>query len=478
MRNRALHDALRDFALEAAALLLEDQRAGAELEFEVEDDGGGRGPALYRYRALTREFIEERWARLRELPTCADAAEALGTGAASYLRVNGLPGAHAEPALQAMLERLYEDATHFGFPEERFERVYREVEGTLFRDALKTSVLAPLHGVDLEVPKVDLGGGLSIARAETIDAPPEAMPWQGLPGALCVLERYAAPDDRGPDAEAVERFEALVTALRLWRSGAISLGALAWRRSGEGRWQPLALRGGGTPRGEPVTIPEGDAGALREFADAIAQAPRTGTVGWALRRFEMGCSRRVQADALSDYLLALRALLDATTETGLASLPLRLAALCAEDGERRLVQRRTELALSLERFIMSGGSADGEELRDWIGPESPTALIEEMERHVRALLRDVLCGYLEPDLKAVADEILLESTEPIAIEARDMRRERRFERPPQPEPEPEEPAPSPEPEVPPPAASADTAELQGVTSSVDWDDPDDYSAPV
>ena len=27
-----------------------------------------------------------------------------------------------------MLERLYEDATSFGFPEERFERVYGEVE--------------------------------------------------------------------------------------------------------------------------------------------------------------------------------------------------------------------------------------------------------------------------------------------------------------------------------------------------------------
>ena len=496
MRNRALHDALRNFALEAAALLVDDERAGAELEFEVEDESGGRGPALYRYRALTHEFIEARWDRLRELPSRAAAADALGTGAAAYLRVNGLPGAQAEPALQAMLERLYEDATNFGFPEERFERVYREVEGTLFRDALRTTVLAPLHGLELEVPRADLGGGLSLARAETVDAPPEALPWQGLPGALCVLERYAAPDDRAPDAEAVERFESLVTALRLWRTGAVSLGALGWRRAGEGRWQPLALRGGGTPRGEPVIVPDGEAAALRDFMEVVAQAPRTGTIGWALRRFEMGCSRRVQADALSDYLLALRALLDATSEAGLASLPLRLAALCAEEGERRLVQRRTELALSLERFVMGGGSADGEELRDWIGPESPTALVEEMERHVRALLRDVLCGYLEPDLKSIADEILLESAEPIAIEARDLRREPRartrqprFERPPEvPEPDPEEPAPSPEPGVPPPAASADTSELEavsapsepdGVTASVDWDDdPDSYSAPV
>src|SRR5918999_3034936 len=108
-------------------------------------------------------------------------------------------------------------------------------------------------------------------------------------------------------------------------------------------------------------------------------------------------------------------------------------------------------------------------------------LVEEMERHLRALLRDVLCGYLEPDLKMVADEILLETAEPIDVEARDLRRRPRFERPPappqEPRPEPEPAPPEPEPE-PPPAASADTAELEGVTASVDWDDdPDSYSPP-
>jgi hypothetical protein len=53
MRNRALHDALRNFALEAAALLTDDLKAGAEVEFDVVDEGGGRGPALYRYEPRT-----------------------------------------------------------------------------------------------------------------------------------------------------------------------------------------------------------------------------------------------------------------------------------------------------------------------------------------------------------------------------------------------------------------------------------------
>ncbi len=46
MRNRALHDALREFALEAAAFLTDEVREGAELEFDVVDGGHGSGPAL------------------------------------------------------------------------------------------------------------------------------------------------------------------------------------------------------------------------------------------------------------------------------------------------------------------------------------------------------------------------------------------------------------------------------------------------
>ena len=55
--------------------------------------------------------------------------------------------------------------------------------------------------------------------------------------------------------------------------------------------------------------------------------------------------------------------------------------------------------------------------------ESPRELVAEVEGHLRALLRDVLCGYLDADLKAVADDILIESNgEPLGeIEAHDLR---------------------------------------------------------
>jgi hypothetical protein len=502
MQNRALHDALREFALETAALLTDEHREGAELEFDVADEGSRRGPALYRYRPLTERFIGERWPKLRELPTCIAAAEALGAGATQYLRMNGLRGEQAEPALHAMLERLYEDASSFEFPEERFERVYADVERTLYRDAVAASVVAPLHGLELESSRLELGDGLALVLGDSIDAPPEAVwPEEGEgPATLCVLERHVSPNDPMPALEARQRFRSLITALRLYKPGGVTLGGLGWRRAAEGRWAAIEMEPTGEARGEPMFVPADEEAELLEFLGTIEHSTPRGAVTWALSRFEMGCSRPHGSEALSDYLLALRSLLDATSDAGRASLGLRLAALCAEEGQRRVVQRRVELAFSLERFVMRGGEGG---LEKAIAAESPRVLVEELERHLRALLRDVLCGYLDADLTSVADDILLESPEPLEIEARDLRKERAEEAEPvtdelelvskaQPRarrmagfrPHREEPAPEqkPLPEPEPVSEPSSNGEPEGVTPSADWgsfdEDPESYSAPV
>ncbi|HVG76474.1 MAG TPA: hypothetical protein VM824_13925 [Thermoleophilaceae bacterium] len=517
MRNRALHDALRNFALEAAALLTDDLKDGAEVEFDVVDEGGGRGPALYRYEPRTGSFIEERWQRLRELPSREPACRELGAGASAWLRVNGLRGEQAEPALRAMLERLYEDATSFGFPEERFERVYGEVELTLYRDAVRARVIAPLPGAWMHAERVELGDGLSLARGDAMEGPHDRT------SLLCVLERDVPADDPIPADEAAERFASVVTAMRLWAPGSVSLVAPGWRQSDQARWQPVPIGSSTRPRGGEWMLPAGDEQAFREFFTAISVSERPPHVAWALDRFEMGAAQETDAEALTDHLLGLRALLDATTDTGQASFGLRLAALCAEEGTRGELQERMETATRLERYVMGHSSGAS------IDTESPRELVAEVEGHLRALLRDVLCGYLEADLKSVADDILIESHgEPLGeIEAHDMREE------PAPQPAPEPPTehaprfhreevptfenpltfepdleweaePDYEPEY--EAESdeeydadyddePDTAEIEpvavtahqpvqhqpdGVTESADWgwDDPEDFSAPV
>src|SRR5437763_5562816 len=429
MRNRELHDALRDFALEAAAQLTTDVEAGAEIPYDVVEEPG-TGSVLYRYEPLTREFIGERWDVLRNGPSCERAAAALGDGAELYLRVRGRPATDdAEPALLAMLERLYEDATDFHFPEERFERVYAEVERTLYEDTVRGSVVAPVQGLLLETERVELGGGLVLAVGDRIDAPPEAVWPLGPiereradgPHTVVALERDEEAGSAIPASEARVRFRRLVTAMRLLKPGRAAIGAVGWGRIDEGAWQPVPLAPSGPGRGEPFVLAAVEEPELRELCDLVSTAPHLGRVRWALGRFEMGCERPSDAEALSDYLLALQSMLDVTDEAGRASMGLRLAALCAEEAERKAVRGRFDAAFALERAFMGGSVVDRELEAEDDGSPPAHLLVAELEQHARALLRDVVCGYLTPDLCSVADDVLLASSEPIEITATDLR---------------------------------------------------------
>ncbi len=126
-----------------------------------------------------------------------------------------------------------------------------------------------------------------------------------------------------------------------------------------------------------------------------------GEATWALARFEMGCERIVPFEALTDYLLALRALLE---PEGPASgrLAQRLSVICAAPEQRVALAERTAHAISLERAVIAG-----------LAPASTgvDALVEELAEHLRAILRDVLCGHLSSDVRGVADELLAEAAE-------------------------------------------------------------------
>ncbi|TML29553.1 MAG: hypothetical protein E6G30_03885, partial [Actinobacteria bacterium] len=136
MRNRTLHQTLRDFAEQAALQLEADASAGAEIPFEVVESPGARAP-LYCYRPLTGEFIRERLGDLARLPTYVPARRALESlgGLEGYLRVRGEPrvpadaGERADAALRSFLAAMWAEASEFEFSSGRFGRAYRELEG-------------------------------------------------------------------------------------------------------------------------------------------------------------------------------------------------------------------------------------------------------------------------------------------------------------------------------------------------------------
>ncbi len=413
MRNTTLHGVIEAFATEAAMQLTAETSSGAEIPFElVETTGGPRGRVpLYCYRPLTGSFIRERLGLLAAMPTYAPALRALSAldGVEAYLhqrgerRIPDEPRECADAALRVFLSEVFAERTEFGFDPDRFEDAYEELERALYEGRAVTTVVAPVLGVvlDPDTRELALGDGLSLIAGDALeDAPSEAVWGDGEePHVLIVLTAAQDRTAPAPVSVARARFRRTLTALRLFERGGYALGPVAWTRIDDGAWRSVALGGSGRP-GLPRRIAAEQEDELRAFCNLVARrTPRSGEIAWALARFEMGCERLAPFEALTDYLLALRALLE-PEGTASGRLAGRLAAICAGPEDRAAVAERTAHAISLERAVIGG-----------LAPAHPgvDSLVDELTEYLRALLRDVLCGHLHADLCAVADELLAQA---------------------------------------------------------------------
>jgi hypothetical protein len=206
---------------------------------------------------------------------------------------------------------------------------------------------------------------------------------------------------------------ALLTSLRLFRPGSVALGMTAQAQIADS-WHQVSMPFSGRSREDAWLLRPSDEEELRQFVNAVRRVERRTRIAWALKRFETGLERTVPAEGLTDFLLALRALLEADDDRGKAALPARVSALCAQDAERMRVREEVEAAFALERLAIDGhvGRADRKRLEKL----APLDVIAGSERHLRALLHDLVCGYLATDLKSLADEILTADGEPAGAE--------------------------------------------------------------
>jgi hypothetical protein len=400
VRNTRLHDALHAFATDAAERLAADAADGAEVPFEVVEQRHARRASLYCYRPLTGAFIDQRLSILGGLETYVPAVHALGatTGLSAYLESRGESGAggtgspreRAEDALRLFLARVFAESTDFALTDQRFESAYTELESVVCEGRTESVVVAPLLGVDLGSDELDMGEGLVLVRGEALpDAPVDA-------DVFAVLSWEAAPGDVAPIEHARVRLRRLLTALRLYDAGVPALGAAAWAKTAGGPWQIVVLGATGASHGL-LAIPTAQEDELRAFCTLIGRrTPRSGELAWALRRFELGLERPSPRESLTDHLLALRALLEPEGPSS-GRLPGRIAALCAVPEERHALAERAAHAVSLERAVVAGLAPEGDDV---------DALCGELGGHLRALLRDVLCGHLDSDLREVADHLL------------------------------------------------------------------------
>jgi hypothetical protein len=417
MHSSQLQTVLTEFIEEAGVELGAVLADGAEVRFELESQGTrARGSVLYAYRALTSEFIAEHRTRLERLASHAEAARLLDgyDGLDRYLA-----SFSAEPprgdrrrrvgvALSALLEDVFEEQTDFAVRPERLNGALERLFSSALAGAGETTLIATLHGLTISSPELRLTSGLTIARAHVLEGLPEGALAAGRPDGPEHLV-VALHCGEGEPLETIGRGRAvlkdLLRALRLFGDGRVTLGALAWARVGDGRWGALALGTGGRPHGMLLVTAEQE-DELRAFCNLVSRrAPHANELAWALTRFELGCERASPFEALSDHLLALRALLEPEGQaSGLLSG--RLSALCATPEQRLALNERVLAALALERDVIAGTAA---------AHSGQQQLARDMADHLRALLRDVVCGHLDPNLVGIADELLL--AVPAAVDA-------------------------------------------------------------
>jgi hypothetical protein len=415
VRNVVLHRLLEIYTVDSSSRLVAEMAAGAEMPYELAEDrgrGGPDSPVFYSYRPLSEAFIDAHRELLAHLESHEPALRGLAECEALdiYLAARGevrMPAGRrglAHAALMAFLRAVFAGRAEFGFEPAHFETSYAELERALYDVNGSVTVIAPVQGVALDpgTTELALGDGVSLIRGDALaDAPPDAV-WadSGEPNVLALIAVDPRRTEQAPVAMARSRFRRVLSALRLFERGGYSLGPVGWLRAETGAWRTASIAIGGRPR-RVTLVPVAQEEELRAFCRLVARRPRGGgELAWALARFEMGCERLTPLEALSDYLLALRALLEPEGPSS-GRLPQRLAAICAAPDERARLAERTADAVSLERAVIGG-----------IAPRNDNhaaAVVDEVSEHLRAVLRDALCGHLDVDLCGLADDLIAEA---------------------------------------------------------------------
>jgi hypothetical protein len=385
--SERLAGALRRLAVEAADLFEDLLASGAELPFEIEPSDDGPLP-MYSYAPRTGEFIRARVAELRRLE--------------AFLEVRDLT---SEEIAVGFLVGLWDGRGEFEIAGDRLEGAIDGALAMAGPDSEATpdgEVIVPLIGFHMPSDELELDG-VRIARADLVaDAPVDAIDATrqgrgGKPGFVAVVSCGWA--GVAPAAAVADDLQRALRTLRLFRSGAVALAPHGWVRRADG-WERFGT-GAGRARNGGYRLTGNEVAEIKDFARRLAdRGARMPALAWALSRFDLGAERSSLIEAVSDYLLALRGLLEGGGPAR-AGITARLAALVCEPSEREAARVCVERALAIERQLMGGAryrpTADA----------SPLVVIAELEELLRRLLMRMATGDLGGDLRAAADEILL-----------------------------------------------------------------------
>lgn len=343
VRAPHLHDALLAFCL-AAFAELGPELASAEIPFVVEEHGG-----LYEYRPLVRDHVQARAFALSQLPDARIAVEELSRepAAAIFARAHAGPDSSTERALfrgivLPLLARTAEACGGFDWEDGAFERIYAELERSLYGSTRAYVAVAPLVGLSAG-SVVELGRGIA-ARPATADDIcsrwPEArelLParFGQEPERACVLalERDLPGGENTPPDAPAELADA-VTALRLATGAPVAAGPVVFEALD---WHPFGIRpvlgiAATEPAGEPTRLDPWRAKLAGDLLARLAETEDDAELGEALERWELSLfeDEPLRSERLREALAALLGGRD-----GLWAAAMRAAVLVGDPGPAR-----------------------------------------------------------------------------------------------------------------------------------------------
>jgi hypothetical protein len=419
VRDLVVRQRLEKLAGAAAERLRALVAAGEEIPYEI--TGPGDDSPFSQYAPQSARFVREHWAQLAELDAFAEACAAIAATeiAAPYLERLDEPvppdaDRCAEAAAIAFLSRVWQGSGDFALEGERLSVALDELDGCAETDEVESEIVAPLIGLHMPTTRLPLGG-TTVVRGDVIDVADEIQRAEGArrsPFEAQFLAVVRAPDPESAVSPGAALRE-LITTLRLFKPGGVGLGPYAWAKTPGDRWKRLAT-GVARPRAGGYRLADSELADVAALSRAVAG--RSGAFARAISRFEAGLERPALLEALSDYLLALRFLLEGGGAADLG-LPMRVAAIRGAADERPAIKSEVERAVALESALIRGevpANREGE------GPLETAAGMEELARSV---LRDAASGLLGADPRAASDEALLADGLAVGEGAGDVRGE-------------------------------------------------------
>jgi hypothetical protein len=369
-----LYGALRSFCLAAFARVAPEADRG-EIPFVVHERGG-----LYEYRPLVRDHLEARTHALGQLPDARIALDELRREPAAAIFARGAadgPGADRMlfgAVLLPLLVSTAEACGGFDWEDGAFNRVYLELEGSLFGAGRRYAAAAPLLGLST-------GGTIELARGIRVERVEGADPDEN--GALAFERDLPAGELTLPDAPA-ELADA-VTALRLATGAAVAAGPLVAERVDRHPLGPRPLLGiaATRPGGEPSRLDPWRGKLAGDLLARLRASEQDADLSDALERWELSLfeAEPLRSDRLREALAALLGGAD-----GLWAAAVRGAVLVGEITDDA-ARTRVDGLLGLTR-----GAAAGAETADTVRRIFVEAVLAENRPRLLETLDEALLG--------------------------------------------------------------------------------------